>query len=97
MEFTKKIDMSDELRAAIQSYSASPDPIQPIAPRVRRNYTQGANGTWRAEFTVESYRDPTIPNDNQAIRDEDAEVALAIRDMLAVLNHRGTPEAPMPD
>jgi hypothetical protein len=99
----------DDLRAAIHSYGAPPDdtdigagrimprpPIETIPPRVRRNYTQGANGLWRAEFTVESYHDPRTRDGITHIEDEDASVSLSVRKALAVLNHRGTPEAPVP-
>jgi hypothetical protein len=87
----------DDLRAAIQSYGATPDRIETIPPRVRRNFTQGANGLWRAEFSVESYHDPSTPQGRSNIEVEDAWVSVIVRDTLAALNHKGPPEeAPVP-
>ena len=60
-----------------------------LPPRVRRNYTQGANGQWRAEFTVESYADPQTTEGVRAIRDEDDRVCAEVLATLAILNHRG--------
>lgn len=57
-----------------------------MSPRVRRNYTQGAKGEWRAEFTVESHHDPLTEEGSTAITAEDACVALSIHLVQLALN-----------
>lgn len=57
-----------------------------VPPRVRRNYTQGAKGEWRAEFTIESYHDPLLFTGISAIAEEDDAVRKEVIAVLAELN-----------